>query len=224
MYSLTSLRKQLRPVYGHYADAVISMIGCAPTQEVLDVVKKGDLQRAHLLQIMHNGSLEERSQHPRWNETSSVPKWIKRPVPRVRNKPELVVKARAEFPIYYDFFFESKKIWEAVIAVSKAGRGNVLKVAHLQQFTRHLSSNEARKVEGWKNSAMEEIEKIARQNNCRLIQYSAGWRHSVQSISPTPIHEELLETYGRLPIQHGYKLREIAPRHVERLWWVKRVR
>ncbi len=127
---------------------------------------------------------------------------------------------------------QGRRIGRIMLGTQQRKRSRIMVVSYLQQQTKGLSSREARNLEGWKNSAMKEIEKLARENQCTRVFYSTGTHHATWNVFTRPVHSEVLETYGRLPMQHGYVLRRTfpvtggffdIPRKPETLWWVKKL-
>ncbi len=271
MATLTALRRELKPVYAHYTDAVISMIGLEPHEKTLRAVKEGDLAEAHAIQVSLNKShmtqdeagwrdmfatiddfmgtkkpakkieasdtLDREFSMQLWKKHADVrpvPSWFAKPLKPISRKcPEIEAGIQNQrVPDNYIFHFTHNgevigTAWAYVDNVRK-----VLVVSHLQQHTKGLPPAVTRKLEGWKNKAVEEIERITRENGLRTVFFSTAVHHSSKNVAPQPIHEELVETYGRLPMQHGYRLRQTrevnirsfeGTKRTENLWWVKRV-
>jgi hypothetical protein len=240
MHSLTSLRKQLRPVYGEHADSVISLIGLNPSPGVLNSAQAGRLGNAHFLQVK-----EFFDSHPTRNRKlkqvppRSLPSWFSRPVDAMPKKvPQLTAslhhftKPRSGIPPCAVFYLNGRPVGEAGFEVHKEANRRVLMVHYLKQDTKHWAKKEARAAKGWKHFAMRELERIGRENNCGLILYKIGQPMASTNTSHKPIHFEMLDTYSRLPTQHGYKLVRVFKKPQEHMWydelpthwWAKRLR
>lgn len=244
MPSIQEMRRELKPVYRHYTDAVISMIGLQPYEAVLAAAKRGDLLEAHSAQVAvfdNNYRRFAREQHEhdlnfftkliRWKSAHGLaPTWFKKPLPTAKGKVSVFLKFEKSGQVDAVHPTLGKIGWLQIVE-AQVGKVKTLVVGHLQQTTTYLNTKEARQVEGWKNIAMQELEKYARERRCQLVLFSTGERHSEENdlSRRTPIHNEILETYGRLPMQHGYKLAKVKlqSKHLigtlHRLWWVKRV-
>ncbi|MFH0713758.1 MAG: hypothetical protein V1722_04630 [Candidatus Micrarchaeota archaeon] len=240
MPSIQEMRRELKPVYGRYTDAVISMIGLRPHEAVLAAAKRGDLLEAHSVQVAlcqqrdftkWKGQPDFFSKLMNWQEREQKPGWFSKPLKAPglkRNGIQIRLKINRNNPS--DIIHTTLgKIGEVDIRTGKIGRVRALLVPHLQQSTKELPSKEARKIEGWKNAVMIALEQEAKERDCDLIAFSAGTGHSRENISQKPIQGEILETYGRLPMQHGYKLAQIETEpdpmldYFQKLKWIKRV-
>ncbi len=246
MPSLQALRRELRPFYGHCTDAVISMTGLEPNKIVRNALWEGHLGEVHAAQLFVKQrsarglppmAFTPYSQYLRWEKAPSrEPRWFRKPVPKPPTKTPKAVSIDKYF--YEAPLKDSEGYWEAILAnqvianvvfhIKKIGQRKVMVVRELQQHTNDRSPRSARKVEGWKHLAMRELEKMALEQNCKLILFSSGKPHAIGNVSAKPIHEEILHVYGRLPMQHGYKLKQLKTnllgQNEERLWWVKRVK
>ncbi len=239
MPSLQNLRRELKPVYGHYADAVISMIGLRASVAVFDSAKAKKLGAAHLGQVTEFFDRRPKLTRKLINvDPFHSPSWLAKPLPSLpANMPELGMEVTLGAPdrdvlTGVSFTVENQIVGEVEFEPRKINRQRVLLVYHLQQQTTGMKPREARKAEGWKNAAMVKLEKIAQQHKCSLILYRSGEPLARHNISQKPIHAEVLETYGRLPMQHGYALRHVfkseLPEHplsgkLEPLWWIRHV-
>lgn len=236
--NLSQLRSSLSPLYVHYTDAVISLIGLNPHEETLAAVRDKDLARASQRQVAFRPYSHFPDDSADFTSMGSepLPKWLQRPASKIPAKRPTVLGGfddQSGNVATLKFFCGEKEIGLALVSVLTQGKTKALVVAHIQQHTREMRAKEARQFEGWKHGAMEELERIAKTEGCKKIIFSTGEFHAYQNISKKPIHPELLETYGRLPIQHGYKLRRVTPSvlfpsyHVHRvsegLVWIKRV-
>ncbi len=216
------MREVLRPIYGQHTDIAISMVGPKAKPEVWEAAKAGNLHKAHCEQanIKYDNSSKKYKQ---------VPSWFAKPIGGIpRRKPPVELMRFGTKINNVKIFSEGKKIGVAGILIEEDADGKVLVVSHLQQETANMSTRAARRFEGWKNSAMKEIEKLASTAGCNRIYYSSGESHSILNCSSKPIHGEVLETYGRLPIQNGYALEVTRGRHVlpwtGYLCWVKELK
>ncbi len=247
---LHELRRKLRPVYGHYADAVISLIGNEPVPSVLNSAKRGDLSEAHANQIAaHRVDDPEREPFTGWYEHPAavpVPSWFSKPLKPIPPKlPKLEVRVdlrhlpgsepTESLVRFFGLLKDSKLLaGSASFRLHTIGGQQVMLVDFLEQHTKQVRTKLSRQLEGWKNAAMLHLEEIARKQGCSSVLFSTGKTHSESNNTAHPIHVELLETYGRLPMQHGYKLRimqgsrasadlPFVPKTRE-LWWVKAIK
>ncbi len=239
---LEHLRSELRPVYGEHTDSVISMVGLTPHKSVLEALKQGDLTEAEAAHYLHFRSPaaqecnycpsgERKFNHRGFafgNKVPNTPKWLDKPLkPAAKKLPTVEI---SQEHLQFDRFsspgenrkiiVDGKVVGNAAIQYEGKHGSRIIRVVYLQQYTRRLSSGEARKLEGWKNAFMEELEKEARRSGTKKIMFSTGSHHIQLNISSRPIHPEILETYGRLPMQHGYTL-EPTEQYAQSLWWAK---
>ncbi len=239
MASLALLRRELRPAYGKYTDAVISLIGLEADAHVLEAAKARDLAEAHAAQN-YLWTYPKRTARPdssryflrlaHWpTDAPPTPAWLSKIPPVKRKLPEIT----AEIKWGTVYFRDSKGINVGLASIEIVrDKEPKLVVKYLQQTTKALATAEARKLEGWKHKAMMEFERIARQRRCNEILFSTGEEHAKQNIGVKLIHGEILETYGRLPLQHSYRLRHVSHKirlrtkggELGSLWWVKRVK
>ncbi len=256
MPTLHALRKELHPIYGHYADAAISLIGLKPHVNVRRSAKDGDLAGAHAVQIMnHRVDDPEREPFTGWHDDKRavpVPSWFAKPVPPIPvNLPKLdsimsFNQTGAETPTsghiaFFGLLPEQKLLAEQRLLAGRVdfrfeqiGMDKAMVIQVVEQLTKGIKPRLSRKLEGWKNAAMSHLEELARQNDCNSMLFNTAEDHSRSNNTEHPIHVELLETYGRLPMQHGFKLRVLqgsrvssskshAPR-LTGLWWVKSIK
>jgi len=253
--SLTNLRKKLRPIYGEHTDSVISLIGLNHHPEVLNAARRRDLEEAGAITVSENrpklaSHLACYSGDPNrkftnvlfgfghWKRPSlPVPEWFAKPVPtKIRRKPknlEIDIKDVQPQNCAIVFRLNDKHIGSVDAYVLEHQGKKVLFVSWLQTHSWDRKSNqEARAASGWKHVAMEEIEKLAKKYSAGLIFYPSGVGHFEQNAGDRSIHEEILDTYGRLPMRHGYRLKQFSRSeaitslggNTENLWWVKRVK
>ncbi len=251
MPTLRELREQLKPVYRHHTDAVISMIGLDPHRRVLEAAKRGDLREAHAAQIILDRNLDEQvsdpnapsafSQAKNWQNEAKLPGWLDKPILPIEGRPKVnfqLEQINEKHEIHSLYAVADDRTVGRIKLVLRR-KSKKLVVVELQQSMRGATSWAGKRIKGWRNAAMDEIERFARENNCKSIYFGIGEDHARLSISKKPIHEEILRTYGRVPLQHGFALEEtnspLGRTHRKhyiwrygrqadnRLWWVKRL-
>ncbi len=226
MATLSEMRRILSPIYAHYTDAVISIIGHNPPPAALEAAKARDLHETEAAVAYHFRFPPEctdcSGKHVKLiNKRRTIDvKWIHRPmrpIPRKRPSVEIIEKNHL---LHDELLIRvgNKCIGNAMVMYKS--KNECMTVNWLQQQTYKLTAREARKYEGWKNSFMEELEKMARKKGVEKIRFSTGYRHVTGNLVSQFIHPEILETYGRLPLQHGYQL---APENPHTLWWEKKL-
>lgn len=222
--ALEDARLELRPVYCHYTDAVISMVGPLHHPSVLEALKRSDITEAEAAHSYHFGSLdrctEKCTDHTRLRKWTKLhlPRWLLKPIPNIPrpNNRIKVIRIDSQRIVAY---LAGKQIGVAEASYATGHNGVELVISLVKQNTKRLSSKDARRVEGWKNVLVETLEKEARQNGAQKAVFSTGTAHITSNASGKPIHPEILETYGRLPMQHGYELKVEG----RKLWWVKEI-
>ncbi len=228
--SLHDLRLTLKPAYDHYADAVISLVGLNPSKEVLTAATRRNLAEAHALQIKaHRVEDPEREPFAGWDhEVPRVPSWFSKPISPIPKKlPILNVRGMDRHNVNFAATIADSIVTagNASLGTKLVGKDRALVVNFLEQKTKGMPSRVSRQLEGWKDAAMHHLEEIARERGCRLILFNTAEDHSRSNNTNKPLHVELLETYGRLPMRHGFKLRVILPKKSEgsaaSLWWIK---
>ena len=150
-----------------------------------------------------------------------------KPIPK--KLPILELIHRGDHSVTFFSIVAGTKIITGVadFGIKKVGNQPAFIVHFLEQTTKGKSAKTTRQLEGWKDAAMGHLEKIARERGCKLMLFSTAEEHSRSNNTDRPLHVELLETYGRLPMRHGFKLRSILPKNGEdaapNLWWRKTV-
>jgi len=221
--ALEQARVELKPVYHHYTDAVIAMVGPLCHPAVFEALKNSDLTEAEAAHAYHFGNSDNctkkcrnHTQLRRWARPLS-PSWLLKPLPTIPRKNNNIVVARIDSHRVGAYLAE-KQIGIAEASYAELSEGADMMISLVKQDTRKLSSKDARKVEGWKNVLVETLEKEARDKGARRALFNIGAAHITSNASRKPIHPEILETYGRLPMQHGYQLK-ITERN--KLMWLK---
>ncbi|MDP3742348.1 MAG: hypothetical protein Q8R15_03470 [Candidatus Micrarchaeota archaeon] len=240
--ALHELRGIFKKPYGHYAPAVISLVGLSPTPEIKNAALRRNLAEVHALQIKpHRSDDPECEPFIGWDHAEVIPTWFSKPLPSIPRKLPILL------PVHLDaqdsdklssinyFGYVAKKGEETARKIltgsasfhfTNVGKHKALVVHILEQATKGLKSREARQLEGWKNAAVQHLEQLAKQRGCKLILFNTAEEHSRANNADRPIHVELIETYGRLPMQHGFKLHplRLGGNKAETLWWVKPVK